>query len=254
MNYLKTKAIVLRSYKIKERDKYIIFFSKEYGKVKCTVRGISKIKHRYGSNIELFSLNTVELYKIKKTNYFVLTNIKLEDSYFNIRRDIDKYFIASFLTAIVNSMISHEGESEKQVFSLLSKSLKYLSEEEFISGLVIWFWFRLLKFLGYGIQLNHCVNCRKELPVNATKINVSHAAGGITCAACTNEHDYKYISDYMPITRTTLDMLKQIERTSDLKKLAKIDISIDLKKLTELSIRYNFRGNLKGFKLDEIIV
>ena len=69
MSFKKTEAIVIKTLNLREADKIVTFFSRDYGKIQGIARGARKIRAKQGGNFELFTrLNDVATAAIGK-NY-----------------------------------------------------------------------------------------------------------------------------------------------------------------------------------------
>jgi DNA repair protein RecO (recombination protein O) len=53
------EAVVLRQYALGEADRIIVFFTKEFGRLRAVARGARKLKSRFGGSLEPF--NQVQL-------------------------------------------------------------------------------------------------------------------------------------------------------------------------------------------------
>ena len=68
MAFRKTEAVVIKAIDLREADKIITFFSREYGKVQGVARGVRKIRTKYSGKLALF--NRVDVIFFQKTEPF----------------------------------------------------------------------------------------------------------------------------------------------------------------------------------------
>ncbi|MFH1714961.1 MAG: DNA repair protein RecO [Elusimicrobiota bacterium] len=182
--YISTNAIIIKSYNVKERDRIVHLFTKSLGRTRCVVKGINKTSHKYGSNLDLFSIHEVTLYRPSFGHNHILTGAKLENSLYNIRKDIDRFMAASMVIEIINNMIHDASNEDGGLFDLIKDTLTGISDSGDPEKIVIWFWFKFLHLLGYSFELDECTQCKKQLTNDAEKIFVSPHAGGIICFSC----------------------------------------------------------------------
>src|SRR4030095_14266096 len=55
MPIVSTEGFVLRSYKLGEKDKIVVLFTREYGKIRFVAKGARKLKNRFGAALEVFA-------------------------------------------------------------------------------------------------------------------------------------------------------------------------------------------------------
>ncbi len=55
MPLIATEAFVLRTYKLAEQDKIVVFFTKELGKIRLVAKGARKLRNRFGASLEILT-------------------------------------------------------------------------------------------------------------------------------------------------------------------------------------------------------
>ncbi|WP_297487745.1 DNA repair protein RecO, partial [uncultured Cetobacterium sp.] len=103
MNFLKTKGIVIKKNDFGEADRYITIFSEEYGKLELFIKGIRKSKKRNQSSADLLTLSEFTFYK--KNNSLILSSIDSIEYFYDIKNDLEKLEIASYILSIVNEIV-----------------------------------------------------------------------------------------------------------------------------------------------------
>ncbi len=96
MQYLKDKGFVLRRVNFGDSDRYITLFSENHGKVELVAKGVRKITPRRAAACEL--LNLVEFQSVRTAKNFILTEVRLIDSFEHLKRElshIKKVFLDS---------------------------------------------------------------------------------------------------------------------------------------------------------------
>lgn len=127
MNFLKTKGIVIKKNDFGEADRYITIFSEEYGKLELFIKGIRKSKKRNQSSADLLTLSEFTFYK--KNNSLILSSIDSIEYFYDIKNNLEKLEIASYILSIVNEIVLY-GEQKKEFFQRLKKALEFVTKNE----------------------------------------------------------------------------------------------------------------------------
>ena len=118
----KLQAIVIKSNDRKEKDRNILLFSIEKGKVWCTLKGVKspKAKMKLAQNPFCFGEFVLENGKAG----LIVTGFEAIETFHEISEDIDKFFSASAVLEVINSMNFSSLEDNTAMFILLLKTLK----------------------------------------------------------------------------------------------------------------------------------
>lgn len=176
----KTKAIVIKSNDRKEKDKNILLFSLENGKMWATLKGVkgANAKMKIAQNLFCFGEFVLEDGKFGK----IVTGFESIETFYEISEDVDKYFVGTALLEILNAVeVSSESENT-HLFVLTLKALKNLCFSE-INPLYI-----LDKFLISVFEISgnpFCVEKCNCCGSNAfDKLFVDYTTGEIVCINC----------------------------------------------------------------------
>ena len=64
MAFIRTEAVVIKAINLREADKIITFFSRDFGKIQGVAKGVRKIKTKYSGKLELFNrVNVIFFHK-----------------------------------------------------------------------------------------------------------------------------------------------------------------------------------------------
>ena len=149
---------------------------------------------------------------------------------------------ALYVIELVNQFTPEHYEDYK-LFQLLLETLKDLCQADDIESLLRFFEIHLLNEVGYRPQLQHCVNCRKELePVTNT---FCPASGGVLCPECS----YKSASVLFSLSVNALKVLRFFQN-NDYSTASRLkvpsDLSAELEKIMRGYIRYLLEKDLKS--------
>ena len=177
---LNLKAIVIRGNNAKEKDKNILLFSLEQGKLWVTFKGVrsDKAKLKYAKEQFCFGDYIVEEGKLNN----VVVGVDIIEDFNEIAKDIDKYFEGNAMLEIVEKL-DFEGTKERyEVFMSLINGLKILAFHK-VTHLAVLLKFMLNIFEIYGMKLysEKCSCCGGEFHDN---IYINHQIGELVCSSC----------------------------------------------------------------------
>lgn len=253
-----TEAIVLGSHKLGDADRVVTLFTRERGRVPTVVKGVRKIKSRFGGRLEPLSHLTVQLHEGR--NLHTLTGADTVRTHAALRDDPVSLQACLALVDMLGR-VSQEFEQRPRTFNLL---LNYLEEMErvipveFTDGAVVdagsqatedWpparrriiavtlgAELKLLLLAGFLPHLANCAACGSEgeLP------RFSAAAGGALCGDCGGE-SFTISAGALESMRLLLekplseaDVVKLDERTAgevwnSIREICRYHLGIDLK-------------------------
>lgn len=144
-------GIILRSVNYGESNKIIEVFTKELGKITAIAKSNREFKKSKGNISEPFLRLNLNLIKGKKFFYLNQSNIIEKNQ--GIREDIDKMFIAAYISEMTVSGIETE-EENRNLYELLCKTFKTLSDTKIDPRIVlISYQIKFLSFIGYRPML-----------------------------------------------------------------------------------------------------
>ncbi|MBO5439807.1 MAG: DNA repair protein RecO, partial [Clostridia bacterium] len=100
MTEIKVNGLVLFDREIGENDKLLTVLTERYGKLFVIAKGAKSIKNRNMCCTHIFSYASFGIRR--KGNYYYLVDSDLIENFFNIRNDILKLTLASYVCDVVN--------------------------------------------------------------------------------------------------------------------------------------------------------
>lgn len=179
MKLLKTRALILRSRPLGERDRLLSLFTYEQGKLTAVAPGARKVKSRLAAGVDYFNCGHFLLYRGK--SLFTVTQLEIEINFVQIRKNIRAYACGMYFCELVEKLLE-EGEPLPAVFNLLLGCWSCLDKNNNVDGEIMarFFELRLLALLGYRPHLQGCLYCgAAEGP-----FFWNNSAGGILCQQC----------------------------------------------------------------------
>lgn len=201
MPLFKTEAIVLQRFNLSESSLIVTFFTRDFGKVKCVVKGARKIKSRYGGRFEPFTCLNIIYSGKEHQNLYILNHCDTIRPFYNLREDYIRLTTGCYFTEIISSF-TREAEKNEELFHLFFRALDILESTDNISVLIRIFEMRTIALSGYSPKFDSCLICKNE--PKSKYINFHFQSGGIICGKCLNSS-----SPGRRITLGTLNYLKK---------------------------------------------
>jgi DNA repair protein RecO (recombination protein O) len=174
-----TRGVVLRSVNYRETSRILTLFSRDLGRVTVSARGCLRPKCRERAATETFTLAEYAL--AERAGRYYLNSACIENSFYNLRLDVERLAHASYFIEICESVLNEE-EPQPELFDLLCASLRALCDGPSDVELArLFFEARAMDILGFCPEVGECAACGGELK---EKIWFSVSAGGAVCENC----------------------------------------------------------------------
>jgi DNA repair protein RecO (recombination protein O) len=146
MQFIKDRGFILKRVNFGDSDRYITIFTKNHGKIEVLARGVRKITSRRGSSVEL--LNLIEFQSVRSRKNYVLTEVKLIDSFEDIKNNLLQIKKAFLICELINAILP-SNQKHTDVFALILNTLYAIPGEP---RAVLYFQAKLLIILGFWNQ------------------------------------------------------------------------------------------------------
>lgn len=155
MSSYRDKAVVLRTYDLREADRIIVMMTAEHGKVRAVANGVRKMSSRFGARLE--PLSHIDVLLNQGKNLDTVNQVDLVTSARGLYEDLDKLTRGLAMLEAVDQL-GMEGEPTEHLYKMLVGALQWLSENN--SALILGaFYFKLLALEGVGAHVDSCVGC-----------------------------------------------------------------------------------------------
>jgi len=146
-------GIVLKSINYKDSDKIYTILTDNMGKVSALAKGVRKITSKRSGNLDTLNLITAGISE-SKSSFMLIDEVKTINSFREIKDSLELSHIGHYVAEVVHRTVQ-EGQDGGEVLKLLGYTLKLLSQKEIDQNLlVLFFESRMLKILGYEIQVD----------------------------------------------------------------------------------------------------
>ncbi len=204
----KTQGFVLKEREIDEADIVFFVFSKDFGRLDLLAKSARKISSKLRAQMELFSL--VELRFVEGKKGERLVEAKCLEKFSNIKKDLEKIFLAQKISDLLDSLIKGS-EKEERIFNLLKEVFKKLNSFSFKKKgeLFCYFFWNLIWILGFLPNLKECDICKKKIKENCF---FSFQRGGVICSKCKKKEKEKiFLLDFFTIKLIKLILKKNFD-------------------------------------------
>lgn len=213
---LKYTGIILSKKDIGEADRIYTIYTKEAGKIQAKAVGARKQNAKLAGALENFTLADITV--VKKNGTGKITSSIVENNFLNIKDNLD--VIASvFRAAEIFDRLVGIGEKDEKTFNLLKDYLEAADElddkeKAKIEIISHGFIFKLLKELGYKIEINLCIGCGDRLKDQQNFFGAEQ--GGIICQNCAAS-----LKNASPASTNAIKLMR-LFLSNNLKSLAKL--------------------------------
>ena len=182
MPLVESESLILRTYNLAEADKIVLFLTKEHGIVRGVAKGAKRLKSRFGSALEPFSVARITYFQKEVLELVSIQKMELIDSYFASASEPNFLQKFSYLTDVLVGSLPPHDPNEK-LYRMTRACLEAAAASP-VSLDSIGFYFEvwLLKLTGYLPRWTNCGECGKPFDPN-------EAAGlgtnfGLFCDKC----------------------------------------------------------------------
>jgi DNA repair protein RecO (recombination protein O) len=186
MGLKNTEAVTLRTYPYREADRIVVFFTRDFGKLRGIARGARRMKSPFGSTLEPLSYVRVIFFEKENQELASINSCDLLESHAVHRGTLEGSYYCAYFAEMLNE-VAQEGEANEKLFRLLLAVLDPslpLDWEMRARYLETW----LLRLEGVFPSLQQCGRCGRRL----TRSSVHIGGGGqhAVCGACAEASDW----------------------------------------------------------------
>jgi DNA repair protein RecO (recombination protein O) len=210
----RTEGLIIKKEDRGESDRLFTLFTKDFGKLELLAKSERKISSKLRSGLELFYLSEVEFIQGRRQK--TLTDSILINKFKNLRNYSDRLRVSYAMCELLDKLVRGQ-EAEEKIWALLKDVFNKLNEKsaKIQNWSLIYYYFiwNLSSFLGYGLELNSCISCRKDLKPEAVFFDLKR--GGTICGSCRKsiEKSGRISPDSIKVLRVFLKGdLKTLER------------------------------------------
>jgi DNA repair protein RecO (recombination protein O) len=204
----KTRAVVIGSFPLGESDRIVSFFSREYGKVRGIARAARRMRSRFGSALELFTLGDLVFFESARSDLVQVDHFDIVRPFERVRGDLERLGQAAWMVECV-ARLTADHDPSPTLYGLLVRSLRSVEAGEPPRRVATTFGLRCVDALGHRLRLDACVGCGRRGAPAGTPIAIDVEAGGVLCGTCAVR-----TRGSVRVERHTLGALRKLRATS----------------------------------------
>jgi len=172
-------GVVLRTYKLRESDRIVVFHTAENGKVRAVAKGVRKTRSKFGARLEPMSHVRLLLYRGRELD--IVSQAEAVEPLSPMLSTLDR---ASQGLAVLEAVdqLSLEREPNPHLYRMLVGVLRTIAQQPSTLNVAAFYW-KLLAHEGMRPQLDACVRCGESEP-DVALVAFDLNEGGVLCRSC----------------------------------------------------------------------
>jgi DNA repair protein RecO (recombination protein O) len=156
-----TEALILRTYKLSDADRIVVFLTRDRGKKRGVAKGARRIKSRFLGALEPMTRASVVYFEKENRELVSLNSVDILRSPLTAR-DPQAFGYVGYLAELIDAWAQDSDPSET-LFRLGAAVLEGLASDVPVEALVRYFEYWLLRLQGVYPSLAACQQCGVEL-------------------------------------------------------------------------------------------
>ena len=163
MSLIDTESIVLKTHNLADADKIVVLLTHDHGVVRGVAKGVKRLKSRFGSGLEPFSIVRVTYFEKESVELVSIQNIDLVESFFAAASNPDFLQKFSYLSDLLITF-SPPHDPNENLYRMVRACIKAAAEDS-ASYLAISVYFEswVLRLAGFMPDWKHCDQCRRVI-------------------------------------------------------------------------------------------
>ncbi len=191
-------GLVIRNATVGERDRVVVLFTREEGKLTFVARGARRPGSSLGPGVQMLTRGRFQC--VRRRALDLITQAMTLDSYSKLKADLWGMSHGLYLAELVDAS-TVEGSPNRKLYDLLIAALDTINQGGCSDVLLRYFELRLLECVGFCPSVQRCVSCGAEL--RPVVNSLSATLGGVTCPNCSPS-----CADAMPLSVDALKVLR----------------------------------------------
>lgn len=166
MPLVETESVVLKTYNLADADKIVLFLSRDHGVVRGVAKGVKRLKSRFGSGLEPFSVVMISYFEKEVLELVSIQKADLIASYFEAASD--PQFLQKFAyLADLLILFSPPNDPNEVLYRMVRACLDAAVENRnnlLAIGLYFEIW--LLRISGLMPDWSSCAECERLFAEN----------------------------------------------------------------------------------------
>lgn len=170
MAIIKTRGIVIKRTNLGEADRILTILTEDRGKIRVVAKGVRRPQAKMGGFLETFRFNDYLL--AEGRNLDIVTGVNTIDNLSGISINLQGIALAYYIAEIADKLIE-ETQENSAAFDLVYVALKEIARGKLPINLIrSFFEINILALLGFKPELDHCIECRKQVIAGVFSANL----------------------------------------------------------------------------------
>ncbi len=198
----RSDAIVLKSSVFAERDRLLVLFTPEHGKLRALAKGVRRTASRLAGHVGLFTCSN--LFIVRGRTFDLVTQGTTIQQFESLHTDLWRVSLAFYAAELVDRF-TEEQHPVAGLYDALLHHLRRLDQPAVDANLAARaFELELLGVAGYRPELFRCTVCGAEIRPEVN--GFSYREGGVLCPACSAR-----TADAFPAGQEQLRILRNLQ-------------------------------------------
>ncbi len=159
MPLVETESLVIKSYNLAEADKIVLFLTRDHGVVRGVAKGIKRLKSKFGSGLEPFSIVTIEYFQKESAELVSIQKVDLIKSNFAAASNPDFLQKFSYLADLLVTF-SPPHDPNETLYRMVKACIEAASgEPATLLSIGVYFELWMLRLAGYLPDWSKCDEC-----------------------------------------------------------------------------------------------
>jgi DNA repair protein RecO (recombination protein O) len=206
MSLIETESLVLKTYNLAEADRIVVFLTSDHGIVRGVARGARRLKSRFGSTLEPFSLIDVTYFQKEDRELVSIQAVDLIRSHFE--QAADPLFLGAF-SYIVDLLLQFTPPNDPNHTLFRMTKACLLAAPDTPAGMqavILYFELWMLRLGGYLPDWSNCGDCR--VPFGPYDDATLRGGFNLHCSGCRRS------SGVMHVTPQHRELFTRIQKLS----------------------------------------
>ncbi len=201
----RTQAVVVGRRALGERDRLMVFYTREFGKVRGVAKSVRRPRSRLVGALELLTFGDLVFFDTGRSDLVRIDHFDVLDPFPAVRDDLERLGRGAWLVECVVRLTA-DRDAQPALFRLLVRGLQALDGARSPERVAACFGLRAVDLLGERPRIDRCLQCGRSYPFPGARLDV--AAGGLVCARCAAE------PDALPVSGAVVGTVRRLRAAS----------------------------------------
>jgi DNA repair protein RecO (recombination protein O) len=180
VSLFRDKGVVLRTYRLGEADRIVVFLTERHGKVRAVAKGVRKTTSKFGARLEPLTQVDLLLWQ-GRSDLDIVNQVEVLASFRPIREDLERLPSGMALLEVTDQM-AQERHPDPRLYTMLVGALGALADDGDHTLVAPAFFLKALVLEGAGPVLSACATCG-EPDGEVELVAFDLTSGGTLCRA-----------------------------------------------------------------------